>query len=211
MLILVLIMSPVALLAAESPAERPHWSLEVKGGDFIPDIVGWSQYYGNRYTGEVGGSLAYKIWRPLEVGIEGDYIRDKGQGFAPLHNLTAGTVSYKVAPLNVFLLVRGIFSENQWLVPYVGGGWTRMFYREEVEGQGVSRGSVNGYHARAGIQLLLDKIDTGGSNSFYLDFGVVHTYLFLEAERTHAMVDTVSGNSVNLGGTSWLGGFLFEF
>ena len=73
------------------------------------------------------------------------------------------------------------------------------------------RGAANGYHARAGLQLLLDGIDQSAANSLYLDYGVYHTYLFLEAEYTRAMVDTVSGGSVNLGGTSWLGGFLFEF
>ena len=211
-LFLVFILLPTTVLAEEPVAERPHWSLEIKGGDFIPDVANWSAYYGNRYTGEYGGALAYKLWRPLEVGVEGSYIEDRGQGLAPLHNNTvAGKVTYKLYPLNVFVLARAVFSEKQWLVPYVGGGWTRMFYEENVERQGVIRGAVNGYHARAGIQLLLDGIDPSAANSFYLDYGVYHTYLFLEAERTRAMVDTVSGGSVNLGGTSWRGGFLFEF
>ena len=210
-LILVLIISPATLLAAEPIAERPHWSLEIKGGDFIPDIENWSQFYGNRYTTEYGGSLAYKLLRPLEVGVEGSYIEDRGQGLAPLHNIAAGKVTYKLYPVNVFVLARGVFNEKQWLVPYVGGGWTRIFYWEEVENQGVVRGAANGYHARAGLQLLLDDIDQSAANSFYLDAGVYHTYLFLEAKYTRAMVDTVSGSSVNIGGTSWLGGFLFEF
>jgi len=210
-LILVLLISPAALFAEEPIAERPHWSLEIKGGDFIPDIDNWSQYYGRKYTREYGGSLAYKLLRPLEVGIEGNYIEDKGKGLAPLHNMPAGKVTYKLYPVNVFVLVRGVFSENQWLVPYVGGGWTRMFYRQEVEDQGVARGATNGYHARAGLQFLLDGLDPDAANSFYLDDGVHHTYLFLEAEYTRAMVDTVSAGSVNLGGTSWLGGLLFEF
>lgn len=210
-LLFVLLIWPAALPAAEPPAERPHWSLELKGGEFIPDIENWSNFYGRRYAKEYGGALAYKITRPLEVGIEGNYIEDRGQGFAPLHNMVAGKVTYKLYPVNVFVLARGVFSEKQWLVPYVGGGWTRMFYREEVENQGVARGATNGYHARAGLQLLLDGIDQDAANSFYLDSGVYHTYFFLEAQYTRAMVDTVSGGSVNLGGTSWLGGLLFEF
>ncbi len=209
--IIVLVMLPAAALAAGTATERPHWSFEVKGGDFIPDIPDWTKYYGGRYTAEYGGALAYKIFRQLEAGIEGGYIKDRGQGLAPLHNIVAGSVKYELAPVNVFVLARGVFSEKQWLIPYVGGGWTRMFYREEVENQGVVRGAANGYHARAGLQLLLDGIDSSAANSFYLDYGVYHTYLFLEAEYTRAMVDTVSGGSVNLGGTSWLGGLLFEF
>ncbi len=210
-LIFVLIISPTVLLAAEPIAERPHWSIEVKGGDFIPDIDNWSQSYGKRYTREYGGSLAYKVFRPLEVGIEGSYIEDIGQGLAPIHNIAAGKVTYKLYPVNVFVLARGVFSERQWVVPYVGGGWTRVFYEEEVEKQGVARGAANGYHARAGLQFLLDGIDQDAANSLYLNNGVYHTYFFLEAKYTRAMVDTVSGSSVNLGGTSYFGGLLFEF
>ena len=210
-LILVIIISPTVLFAEEPIAERPHWSIEIKGGDFIPDIDNWSRAYGKRYTSEYGGSLAYKVLRPLEVGIEGTYIEDIGQGLAPLHKMAAGKVTYKLYPVNVFVLARGVFNEKQWLVPYVGGGWTRMFYKEEVEKQGVARGTADGYHARAGLQLLLDNIEPRAASRLYLDNGVYHTYLFFEAKYTHAMVDTVSGGSVNLGGTSYLGGLLFEF
>ena len=208
---------PAAALQAETLTERPHWSLEVKGGLFVPDIDNWSTYYGRRDTSDYGGSLAYKIFRQLEVGIEGGFIRDKGKGFAPAHSamagspVYAGSVTYELYPLNVFVLARGIFSDQQWLIPYVGGGWTRMFYKEEVQYQSTARGSVDGFHARAGIQLLLDGLDPSAANSFYLDYGVHHTYLFLEAEHIRASIDTVSSGSVNLGGTSWLAGLLFEF
>jgi hypothetical protein len=209
-LVLVLLILPSVLRAAEPPAERPHWSLEVKLGDFMPDIENWKDHYG-RYTVEYGGSLAYKIFRQLEIGIGGNYIKDRGQGFAPLHNMSTGSVKYELYPAHAFVLFRGVFNEHQWLVPYVGGGWTRMFYREEVVGQNVARGTADGYHTRAGLQILLDGLDPSAANSFFLDYGVDHTYLFLEAESTHVTVDDVSGNSVNLGGTSFLGGLLFEF
>lgn len=211
-LVLVMILSilPMAVLAEEA-TKRPHWSLELKGGEFIPDIDNWSAFYGRRYTSEYGGSLAYKIKRKLEFGIEGMYLKDNGQGFAPIHQTTAGSVKYESVPLNIFVLARGLFSEKQWIVPYVGGGWTTMFYREEVQSQEVTRGSTNGYHARAGLQLLLDGIDPSASTSMELDYGIFHTYLFVEAEYIRAMANTATSGSVNLGGTSWLAGLLFEF
>ncbi len=198
-------------LMAETDLERPHWSLEAKGGLFIPALDNWSAAYGRRDAPEYGGSLAYKITRQFEVGIEAASIVARGQAFAPLHGTTAGSVTYDAYPLNAFVLMRGVFSENQWLIPYAGGGWTRMFYREKVSGQGIARGSVDGYHARAGIQILLDGIDPSAANSFYLEYGVYHTFLFIEAERIKANVDTATSGSVDLGGTSWLSGFLFEF
>jgi hypothetical protein len=208
---IILLVIPAASHAAETLTERPHWSLEIKGGHFTPDISNWSTYYGRKYTSEYAGSLAYKISRRLEVGIQGGYIQDKGQGLAPLHGVTAGSVTYKLFPVNAFILVRGVFSEQQWLVPYVGGGWTRMYYKEEVQYQSTARGSADGYHGRAGLQLLLDGIDPSASTSMYLDYGVFHTYLFVEGEYTRAMADTDNAGSVNLGGTSWLVGLLFEF
>ena len=145
------------------------------------------------------------------MGVEGGYIRDKGLGFAPVHNVSAGSVTYELFPLQAFVLIRGVFSEKQWLIPYIGGGWTRMYYREKIEFQGSVKGFADGSHGRAGLQFLLDGLDQSAANSFYLEHGVMHTYLFFEAQRTRAMIDTVTGESVNLGGTSYLAGLLFEF
>jgi hypothetical protein len=209
--IFILTFLPIVAHAADERQERPHWSLEVKGGFFYPDIDNWKTNYGSRKTGHYAATFAYKLIRQLELGIEGGYIKDTGQGFAPLHNTFAGTVTYELFPVNAFLLLRGVFSERQVVVPYVGGGWTRIYYREKVEFQETVKGSADGYNGRAGLQFLLDGLDQSAANSFYLDSGVFHTYLFLEAQRSRVMVDTVSGGSVNIGGTSYLAGFLFEF
>jgi hypothetical protein len=187
--------------------------LELKGGLFYPEIDNWQTYYGDQKTGHYAGTLAYKIFRQLEVGVEGGYIRDSGQGKAPLHSaagvtVLAGNVTYELFPLQAFVLFRAVFSENQWLVPYVGGGWTRMYYREKIEFQDTIKGSFDGYHGRAGVQFLLDGLDRDAANSFYLEYGVSHTYLFVEAQKSRVMVDN---SDLDLGGTSFLAGFLFEF
>jgi hypothetical protein len=220
--IVILSIMPSALFGADRPVDRPYWSLELKGGRFQPDIDNWEDYYGNKYAGEFGGALAYKVIRQLELGIEGTFTRDTGQGYAPINSAASGTtilagrVIYELAPLNVFVLARGIFSEDQWVVPYVGGGWTRMFYREEIQFQGIIRGYADGYHARGGLQFSLDVLDPDAANNLNRDYGIHHTYLFIEGEYTRAMVDTVPtsstpSQSINLGGLSWRGGLLFEF
>lgn len=215
-LILLFIILPAAAYAEAPAADRPHWSLEVKGGTFSPDIVGWATYYGDRSTGRFEGSLAYKILRQVEAGVAVGRIRDGGQGWAPVHSTLGGHINYQLFPVNAFLVLRGIFAENQWVVPYVGGGWTRMYYKEELSLQPTIRGYADGYHARAGLQFLLDALDERAATNMLRDFGVFHTYFFIEAQRTRAMIDTVStttspSESINLGGTSWLGGLLFEF
>jgi hypothetical protein len=206
--LVMLLVIPVVVAAAEPAELTPHWSVEVKGGYFYPDIENWKTFYGDDKTWHYAGSIAYKLFRQLEIGVEAGLIKDNGRAYAPLNAVIVGNVVYEVAPVNVFVLVRGVFSENQWLVPYAGGGWTRIYYREEIEGQATVRGSVNGYHGRAGLQLLLDGMDSRAANNMLMDYGVHHTYFFGEVQITHATVGTPE---VNLGGTSYLMGFLFEF
>jgi hypothetical protein len=218
LLALALVFIPAVALAAETSGDRPHWSLELKGGVFFPDLSNWADFYGKSYTTEFGGALAYKVSRQIEVGVEGTYLSADGNGQAPLHaqlaggnRVVAGQVSYELFPLNVFVLARGVFREDQPLVPYLGGGWTRMFYREEVKGVGKVQGSTNGFHARGGIQFLLDRIDADAARSLDRDYHVRHSYFFTEAKYTRATADTVPSGTANLGGISYLGGLLFEF
>ena len=214
-LMLLLICLPVLSLA-EDGTEPPHWSLELKGGAFSPQLAGWSRYYGGGYPAQYGGALSYKIVRQLELGLEGSYLRASGKGQQPLHaaagdQVPAGAVTYEQLPLDVFVLARGIFREDQLLVPYLGGGWTRLFYREAIQGEGKQQGSTNGYHARGGIQFLLDSLDRDAARNLDRDFQVRHSYFFTEAKYTHAAAGTDPSGSVNLGGISYLGGLLFEF
>jgi hypothetical protein len=205
---------PVVAYGADPLENEPHWSFEVKGGELAPSLANWSQFYGKRSMPEFGVSLAYKLRRQIELGVEGGFAEARGHAYAPIHSeqagspVLAGRVTYDLYPVNVFVLVRGLLNENQWLVPYVGGGFTRMYYQEKVEGQGTTRGSADGYHYRAGLQLLLDGIDRDAANGLYMDYGVYHTYFFVEAEKTSAKVKSVS---VDIGGTAYLMGLLFEF
>jgi len=210
-LIVLILMLPLSVFAAQPPADRPHWSVELKGGWFYPDIENWETYYGRDNTWHYAGSLAYKLTRQLEIGVDGGFIKDQGQGSGAISGTVTGRVDYELFPLQAFVLLRGVFSKNQWIVPYAGGGWTRMFYREKTEGQGTARGTADGYHGRAGLQLLLDEADTSASRNLRSDFGISHTYLFFETLYSRAMINDLTGASVNLGGTSYLMGLLFEF
>jgi hypothetical protein len=207
-IIFMLLFLPSLAMAEDPILGQPHWSLEVKGGRFAPSLGNWSRYYGKRDMPEYAATLAYKITRQVEVGVGAGSIRGKGRSYAVLHETLAGNVTYDLYPVNAFVLVRGILKEDQLLVPYIGGGLTRMYYREKIEDQQTARGHADGYLVRGGLQLSLDFVDRGSSNRMFIDYGVYHTYLFIETERTRAMVRSVS---TNLGGTAYLGGLLFEF
>ncbi len=208
LMLLLVFFVPAVVHAADPLFENPHWSLEVKGGTFTPVLTDWAQYYDKRSMPAFEGSLAYKLIRQIDIGISGGYAQQKGHAFAPGHAASAGAVTYRVAPVNLFILLRGLVSENQWVVPYAGGGFTRLYYQEKIEGQDTVNGTVDGYHVRGGLQFLMNVLDENAANRMYLDYGIHHTYLFAEAEYTHAVVRSVS---VNLGGTAYLMGFLFEF
>lgn len=194
---------PFSMSASQEP---PHWSMEIKGGDFEPDLDDWQRFFGDETANQLGVAVGYKLKRWLEVGLEADYIRDKGVGLLPLNNTTGGSVTYNLFPAHVYVLVRGIFHENQRFVPYVGGGFTRAFYRQKIHNQASRRGDTDGEHVRAGLQILLDWVDPDGAASFANELGVNNTYLTLEVQKFSAEID-----GVELGGESAMIGFLFEF
>lgn len=215
LLLLLTLAVPAEAYDEEPLLTLPSWSLELKGGTFAPALDNWSQYYGKKDMPEYAITLAYKVLRQVEIGVGAGAARDKGLAYAPLHSAEAGTaylsgnVTTKLYPLNVFVLARGIIYENQLLVPYIGGGWTRMYYRQTVDMQGGEvRGSADGYHVRGGVQLSLDELDESAANNMYTDYEVYHTYLFIEVEQTKAKIKS---SSIDLGGTAYLMGLLFEF
>ena len=205
---LLLVLLPAILLPAEARPERPHWSLELKGGAFFPDAADWSDHYGNSYLGEFGAALSYKVLRQVEIGVEGSYASASGVG---QRQGSSGSIRYQQVPLNLFVLARGLFDEEQWLVPYLGGGYTRLFYRQKVAGEDAVEGSVNGYHARGGLQFLLDLLEPGTADDFSREFGMQHSYFFMEGRYLNADADIVTGGSAKIGGKSAMAGFMFEF
>lgn len=189
-----------------APVQPPRWSMEIKAGDFEPDLDDWQRFYGDEQTDEIGIAVAYKIIRWLEVGMAVDYMDDKGSGQLPISDTVGGNVTYELYPAHVYVLLRGLFHENQRFVPYIGGGFTRAFYRQQIDNQPTRRGDADGEHVRAGLQILLDWVDRDGASSMENDLGVNNTYLTFEIKKFSAEVD-----GVELGGESAMIGLLFEF
>lgn len=187
-------------------ADAPGWSLEVKGGKLESAMEEWAEFYDDERIPQFSIGFAYKLLRQLEIGAEAGYLRDKGAGFAPGHGTVAGSVKYELLPLHLTATLRGVFYEDQWLVPYVGAAVGRYSYRVRVDAQPKITGHVNGTLYRAGLQLLLDRLDRRAAAAFHRDFGVANTYLFVEYQDTEAELD-----ENDLGGKAWLGGLLLEF
>ncbi len=201
---LLVLLAPALAAAGENDA--PRWSFELKGGAMSSAMEDWADYYGNDRLPRYGLGAAYKIWRPLEFGFELAYLRDSGQGFAPGHGVSAGTVRYQLFPVHFTVTLRGVLHEDQWLVPYVGAAIGRSAYRVSIVGQERVSGSTGSSQYRAGVQLLLDRFDRRSAYELQRSGGIRNTYLFVEYQKSEA---EIAGS--DLGGEAWQGGLLFEF
>lgn len=189
------------------PAEEvANWSFEFKGGRFESADGQWEVFYGNNRFPAYGLGLGYQLHHYVEVGLEAGYLADEGRGFAPLHGIVTGKVKYRLYPIHLNLTVRGDFTPEQWLVPYLGLGLSRYSYLIETEQQPDVSGSLSGYQYKAGIRLLLDNLDKSSAYNIDRTFGIVNTYFFLEAQRIK-----VNTNDADLDGTAYLGGIRFEY
>lgn len=200
--------APAATAQEQAAPPPPKWSVELKGGRFTPEVDNWATYYGDDDTSAFAATIGRKLWRQLEVGAELTYGSDRGQGDLPLNGTRGGEVLYEFAPIQAYVLLRGIFSERQWLVPFVGAGVGQLYYRQHVSNGDDSEGHTSYHVARAGVQLLLDRLSPNSAANLQSGYGIDNTYLLVDFQRSQAEVDATPWD---LGGESWLVGLLFEY
>ncbi|MDH5258231.1 MAG: MXAN_2562 family outer membrane beta-barrel protein [Gammaproteobacteria bacterium] len=196
------------LLFADSVRKSPDFTFELQGGVYEPEDEKWESYYGSKRMLEMSMSFAYRFFSVVDIGTSFSFGQDKGKGVLPLSQLRSGTVSYEIFPVDIFAVLRARFSDRQWIVPYAGGGYTRFFYRQSIDGEGYARGSVDGLHAKAGLQFLLDPLEPESAKNMYSNYGVINSYLVFEGKITKAQAGTPA---VKLGGTSYRVGILVEY
>lgn len=199
----------IALVSgAVSAAEAPRWSTEIRGGAYEPDIDGWKEHYGDSRIDYLAIELGYLPFRFLELGLEGGRMHERGVGFLPNNSSYDGSpVTSEFFPLHLFVNLRVKFFESQWIVPFIGGGYTHMYYRQEIENEGKTEGSVGGTHLRAGLQLLLDPLDMGDARNLRR-MGIEHSYLTLEVQQLNVKDDKTDAD---LGGRMGSIGLRIEF
>lgn len=200
-------LSSAVVLAADAPqaGDAPRWGFELKIGDFEPDLDDYERYYGDETTTLVAvtGSWQYRRW--LEIGAELGYMSDEGTGRLSGSGTPSGEVTYTLVPATVFVGLRGIWSDEQLLVPYFSAGLTMAYYDQDIEFQsGASGTSDVGGNFRAGLGLLLDRLDprTGSDRNPSL---LKNSYLFVEYQD----FSTEDGD-LDLGGKIWLVGIRLE-
>ncbi len=189
-------------------AGRPHFTVGLKGGYMIPEVEDWKDHYGEEGFVTGGVEIGWKFFRALELNTSVGYGEDEGTGTTVTGRESIDSVTFRYMPVHVSLLYRLILSEDQIVVPYVGGGYSHFFYWVEVNDDTIS-GDRMGYHARGGIQILLDRFDREAAQVLQASEGIDNTYLFFEG--IYAVGDDFGDEDIDLGGWQIMGGVLFEF
>ncbi len=196
----------LALPATSLAAEPTPWLFEIKGGLFEPDLPLYREFYGDDQNGYFAGAFGYQFRRWLEIGGEVGYARDSGAGLQPGNDEPGGRVRYTLVPAHLFLTLLGKAGDEQLFVPYAGAGLTMAYYKQDIETQPNRDGRTDlGYNARAGLQLLLNRLDRRTAYRVSPEGGF-QSYLFVEAQWFTAEVD-----NTDLGGVTYLLGLRFEW
>ena len=195
--------SPTAMSAdVGQAATDAHWSVALKGGYFYPEESAWKDFYDDDFAPQFAFDIAYMFTQYIEAGASVGYIYDEGVALLPSSNTKAGSVEIRLAPVNVYVKLRGVLQSDQLFVPYVGGGWTEIFYQQKIANQSDVEGHASGYHFKGGVEMLLDNFDPYAARASRKT-GIYHTRLFVEAEHSKVESDKTS---VDIGGRSiWLG------
>ncbi|HXC62457.1 MAG TPA: MXAN_2562 family outer membrane beta-barrel protein [Nitrospiria bacterium] len=191
-------------------AAFPSWSFSLKAGAYQPNAAGYDINYGDPRAVRGDLELGYKITRRIEVGLSVGYFMDNGLALGAVSGTPSGVKQKLVLiPTQLYLVYQFAFNDGQIFVPYLGGGYTHITYRRSVEGQGTIMGGKDGYHARAGLKFLLNRLEPSTADKLYQTSGIMNTYFLLEGQ--YARVNGFDDSSVDLGGWSYFGGLQFEF
>lgn len=196
-----------------------HVVTALKGGGFLTGARAIENYYGQAgyYVSFRIGVLAehkalgvqhgWAIPGTVALNLEGGFSRITGrdQTAAPYPDLTLLHI-----PITLGVEYAFRFSEEQLLVPYVGGGGAAAYFREAVGlvPEDVVDGARFGWFGEAGLRLHIDRYDRAAERAFTESVGIRNTYLDVRA-RYHGINGLDSG--IDLSGLVFDGGFTFEF
>ncbi len=214
-----------------------HFAFELKFGPYRPDVdsefVGrsnpprtpYKDYFGNSRHLLSQVELDWQILRKfgsLGLGVGIGYYQVTGTAPQASDGEPSGdTSTFKVVPISVSAVYRFDFlfeDHNIPLVPYGKLGLDYAYWQITdgngniaTDGRGGNgRGGTLGWHAAAGLALMIDYFDPEAAHDFDSDLGVNHTALTFEL--SHADISGLGQKDrLHLGDTTWSLGLLLEF
>lgn len=189
--------------------ERTGLSLGLTYSQLEPASDEWREIYGDDRVSTYRVSLGYRFHPTINAEIGAGYLTKNGKGKTVTGGESGAETTFRSAPLDITLIYRLNYFDEQVLIPYIGGGVSYNLYWENVKDGKELKGGMWGHHATGGLQLLLDKADRRSAFDLKEDYGIERTYLTIGA--THSVVDDFGGEKVDIGGWNYNVGLLFEF
>ena len=211
-----------------------RFAFELRFGPYRPNVD--SEFNGSRtpYKDFFGGDrklmtqveLDYEFFHrfgSLAVGLGIGYFSVSGR--SPVESgtgqLTADYSTLKVAPVSLSAVYRfDVLLERRKIpiVPYGKLGLDYAYWQitdgnGEIASDGAGgrgRGATPGWHAAAGVALVLDNFDPEAARSFDSDLGVNHTAIVFEY-RYADISGLGTKNKMHLGDSTWSLGLMLEF
>ncbi len=215
-----------------------NFAFEIKFGPYRPDVDSEFDHGGKDvrtpYKDYFGGGrhllsqmeFDWQVFRrfgTFALGVGVGYFSVSGN--APVGTgtgLPSGDQStLKVVPFSLSGVYRFdyfLMTRDFPIVPYGKLGvdyayWSNTDGNGEIATDGMgghARGGTRGWHAAAGLELILDVFDPEAARDFDADLGVNHTAITFEV--SHADLSGLGrANQLHLGDTTWSLGVLMEF
>jgi opacity protein-like surface antigen len=191
---------------AGQSVESPRWSYEIRAGYLEPDLDRFDTFYGDdRETlYALGASVRIKDW--LEVGTEYGHMRARGVGVSASTGEPAGSVRYRLNPLQIYSNLIFHRQALQRAVPYLGLGLVTARYDQSVELQSDSEGTTDlGHSIRLGVRIRVGSNRSSRGTAQSRD-PFWRSYMLIEASDM-----STKAEGIELGGQSYLLGFRMEF
>jgi hypothetical protein len=217
-------------------ASPQRFAFELKFGPYKPDVDSEFADRGGRtpYANFFGGGnhlmsqieLDWQFFRrfgTLALGLGAGFFQVNGPALSGNGNgtPTRDNSRLRVAPFSLAAVYRFDYflqKRDFPLVPYGKLGldwayWSITDGNDEIAHDntgGEGRGGTLGWHATAGVALVLDFFDQDAAREFDSDMGVNHTAIAFE--YTHADISGLGqAGRLHVGDTTWSLGLLLEF
>lgn len=217
---------PAPLSTSWGPVSRQPspraWAFSLRAGRYRPDVDGefttkkpYATAFGSGGSWLFAGELERQIvqrFGTLSVGASGGYLRATGRAQREDGSAaSADKTTLSVVPLGLGLTYRADFLKR-WsaVIPYAKAGLDYALWSiGDGGGSSVARGGTAGWHAGAGLALMLDWLDPSGALGLDQETGVNHTYLFVEYVDTR-LSGLGAARKLHLGDRTWYVGLTIE-
>ncbi|MEW6777390.1 MAG: hypothetical protein AB1405_13930 [Bdellovibrionota bacterium] len=141
----------------------------------------------------------------LSFSLDSAYVRDEGREIvSPNPDLVLYLVPSAASIEYAFR-----YKEEPWILPFIGGGFDTVYFREEVKLQpkNVVQGVRFGWHGETGLRFLFDRFDRHAESQMKQHYKFRNMWIALRARY-----QTVKGfdTGIDLSGFTFDTSFVFE-